>query len=233
MVARARQNPFRHSPERCAPFAMTSFWHESTGPDIKGVPANMALAPCGFARHASIARVCRPLRGRSGSPRASGTGLRHDLPPRVRLGVTSHLVRFASFSQILTSRFLHQGKNRRRSVPESSLTEAAAIPPAGNVLAARVPAGPASDINVTGIPGGTAGPSPTSGITIDTNMRAGGDPMYTVRPDACPFTELLVERDIPVSIHSGRGRYLPIGTRCKSRLAIPQDHASKLLSPEG
>jgi hypothetical protein len=118
-------------------------------------------------------------------------------------------------------------------VPESSLTEEAAIPPAGNILAARVPAGPASDINVTGTPGCMAGPSPTRGMTIDTNMRAGGDPMYSVRPDARPFTELLVERDIPVRIHSGRGHCLPIGTRCKSRLAIPQDHASKLLSPEG
>ena len=118
-------------------------------------------------------------------------------------------------------------------MPESSLTEAAAIPPAGNILAARVPAGHASGINVTGIPGCMAGPSSVRDMTIPEYMRVGGDPMSSVRPDTRPFTELLVERDIPVIIHSGRGHSLPIGTRCKSRLAIPQDHASKLLSPEG
>jgi hypothetical protein len=115
-------------------------------------------------------------------------------------------------------------------MPESSLTEEAAIPPAGNILAARVPAGPASDVNVTGIPGCMAGRSPAWDMTIGATMRAGDDPMFSARPDAPPLAELLVERDIPVLIHSGRCRPLPVGTRCISRLAIPQDHASKLLS---
>jgi hypothetical protein len=105
-------------------------------------------------------------------------------------------------------------------MPESSLTEEAAIPPAGH----------ASDVNVTGIPGGMAGQSPARGMTIDTTKRAGDDPMFSARPDTRPSTELLVERDIPVLIHSGRRRSSPVGTRCTSHLAIPQDHASKLHS---
>jgi hypothetical protein len=96
-------------------------------------------------------------------------------------------------------------------MPESSLTEDAAIPPAG-------------------IPGCMAGQSPTWGMTIDTTTPAGDDPMFSAHPDARPFTELLVERDIPVLIHFGRRRSLPVGTRCTSHLAIPQDHASKLHS---
>jgi len=115
-------------------------------------------------------------------------------------------------------------------MPESSLTEEAAISPAGNILTARVPAGRASDVDVTGIPGCMAGRSPAWGMTIGAATRAGDDLMLGTRPDARPFTELLVERDIPVLTHSDRRRSLPVGTRCMSRLAIPQDHASKLLS---
>jgi hypothetical protein len=37
-------------------------------------------------------------------------------------------------------------------MPESSLAEEAAISPAGNVLAPRIPAGHATGVNVTGIP---------------------------------------------------------------------------------
>jgi hypothetical protein len=115
-------------------------------------------------------------------------------------------------------------------MPESSLTEEAAIPPAGDILVARIPAGHASGVNVTGIPGCMAGQSSAQGMTIDTTTPAGDDPMFSAHRDARPFTELLVERDIPVLIHSGRRRSLPAGTRCTSHLAIPQDHASKLHS---
>ena len=81
IIARVRQNPFLHSPERRAPFAMTSPMHASTSPDIKVAPANLPLASCSFARHASIARVCGSPRRRSGSPPASDARLRDDLPP--------------------------------------------------------------------------------------------------------------------------------------------------------
>jgi hypothetical protein len=88
------QNPFRHSPEHCAPFAMTSPMYASTGPDIKVVSAILPLASCGFAAHASIARVCGAPRGRSGSSRASDTGLRGGLAPQDYLGAMSYLACF-------------------------------------------------------------------------------------------------------------------------------------------
>jgi hypothetical protein len=88
------QNPFRHCPEHCAPFAMTSPMYARTGPDIKVVPANLALASCGFAAHANIARVCGAPRGRSGSSRASDTGLRGGLVPQGYLGTMSYLACF-------------------------------------------------------------------------------------------------------------------------------------------
>jgi hypothetical protein len=138
-------------------------------------------------------------------------------------------------------------------MPESSLTEEAAIPPAGNVSAARVPSGPAIEVNVTGIPDRTAGQSPAWSMTIDANTRVGDGPMFKARPDVHPSRELLVERDKPVLIHHGQwtfdllrgiresmvscsrgpGDLPPNGTRISISLAGPRDHASQLLSPEG
>jgi hypothetical protein len=138
-------------------------------------------------------------------------------------------------------------------MPESSLTEEAAIPPAGNIAAARVLSGHAIEVNVTGIPGRTARPLPAWNITIDANSRAGGGSMLNVCPDVHPSSELLVERHKPMLIHHGqrtfdllrgirksivsrsrgRGDSPPSGTRTFISLAGPRDHASNLLSPEG
>ncbi len=140
-------------------------------------------------------------------------------------------------------------------MPESSLTEETAIPPAGNVFAARVPAGHASGVNVTGIQRRMAGQSPTRSMTIDANAHGGDDPMFSTPSDAYPFIELPVERDMPVIIHcdrpifglpwgieepiasraGGGGSSLPSGTRMSislssTSLSLQQDRASKLLS---
>jgi len=55
-------------------------------------------------------------------------------------------------------------------MPESSLAEEAAIPPAGNVHGARIPAGHASGVNVTGIPDRRGGQAPGWGITAGANI---------------------------------------------------------------
>jgi hypothetical protein len=138
-------------------------------------------------------------------------------------------------------------------MPESSLTEEAAIPSAGNVSAARVPSGHPTEVNVTGIPARTAGQSPAWSMTIDANTRVGDGSMFNARPDVHPSRELLVERDKPVLTHHsqrifglprgirepivscsrGRGDSPPSGTQISISLSGPRDHASKLLSPEG
>jgi hypothetical protein len=138
-------------------------------------------------------------------------------------------------------------------MPESSLTEEAAIPPAGNVSGARVPSGHAIEVNVTGIPGRTARQGPAWSMTIDANTRVGDGSTFNVRPDVHPSGELLVEGEKPalirhgqrifdlprgirepiVSCSRGRGDSPPSGTRISSSLAGPRAHASKLLSPEG
>jgi hypothetical protein len=94
-----------------------------------------------------------------------------------------------------------EGKNRRRSMPESSLAEEAAIPPAGHVLAARIPAGHASGVNVTGIPDRRGGQPPAWGMITDANIRADDDPGEA-------FSR----------------------ARTPSRSALSHHHASKLLS---
>lgn len=124
-------------------------------------------------------------------------------------------------------------------MPESSLTEEAAIPPTGDVRTSRVPAEHAIDVNVTGVPGRMAGRSPAWGVTIDANAHAGGDPIFGLRPDVHPSVELLVERDIPVLIHygqpiascpGGRGNSSASGARMSISVSSTHDYASKLLS---
>lgn len=175
--------------------------HASTGPDIKVVPGNLPLAPCGFARHANIARVC----GTHAGDQARHEHPTQDFAMTCRRKTTWTLCRIKYALSVfvdLDQQIFTKGKNRRRSVPESSLTEEAAIP-----------------------------------------------------PDAYPFIELLVERDMPVLIHcdqpifglprgieepiasraGGGGSSLPSGTRMSislSSTSLPrqQDRASKLLS---
>jgi hypothetical protein len=114
---------------------MTSPMHTSAAQGIEVASAILPLASSCFARHANIARVC-------GLPRCDPA--RHEHPMQVFamthrgqhcLGVTPHLVSFTSIRRLLTSSS-PDGMNRRRSMPESSLTEGAAIALDGNVLVA-------------------------------------------------------------------------------------------------
>jgi hypothetical protein len=91
------QNPFQRSPEPRALFAMTSLWHECTGPDTRAASANLPLAPCDFARHANIARVCPHCPGGHARHEHPGTGLRDDGPARGHLGVMSYFSKFCQF----------------------------------------------------------------------------------------------------------------------------------------
>jgi hypothetical protein len=104
-------------------------------------------------------------------------------------------------------------------MPESSLAEEAAIPPAGNVLAARIPAGHTSGINVTGIPGRR---QPSAwGTTTDANGCVGDDPVFSARPGLYPFTEWPVERDRPAPIRNGRPIFPCPAGRATHRRAAP------------
>jgi hypothetical protein len=194
IVARDRQNPFAHSLECCAPFAMTSSMHAPASPDIEAAPADLPLASCGFARHANIARVCGTPCGRSGSPGPSVQDFAmayHRKPIWALYRICYVLsVLIDAGQQIFT-----EGKNRRRSMPESSLAEEAAIPPAGNVLAVRIPAGRTSGVNGTGVPDRRGGQPPAWGMTTDANGCVGDDPVFSARPGLrssqnCPPDEI-------------------------------------------
>jgi len=118
---------------------MTSFMHTSSGPGIEVAPAISSLAACGFARHANLARVC-------GAPRCGPARHEHPMQGFVmtryrkhRLGVMPYLAGFTGARKPLISSF-PDGKNRRGSMPESSLTEDAEITPDGNVSIASAPA---------------------------------------------------------------------------------------------
>lgn len=145
---------------------MTSLMHTSTGADIEVAQPILPLGSCGFGRHASIAAVC-------GAPRCDRA--RHEHPKqgfamsRYRkhsMEAMPYLACSTGVRKLLTSSF-PDGKNRRGSVPESSLTEDAEITPDGNVSAASAPAA----------------------IGVD------DDPMFSGRPGAHTPMELLVERD--------------------------------------
>ena len=181
---------------------MTSLMHASTGLGIGVALTISPLASCGFARHANIARVC-------GAPRCGPA--RHEHPMqhfamtryrKHRLGVMPSLAGFTGARKLLTSGF-PDGKNRRGSMPESSLTEDAEITPDGNVSAASAPA--AIGVDVTGIPSRTA----ERGMIIDTHMRADDDPMLSRRPDVHSPTELLVNRNTPVPVNRDRSISAP------------------------
>jgi len=103
--------------------------HASTGADIAAAPTNLPLASCGFARHASIARVCGTPCGLSGSPgplvrNFAATGHHHSIWALCRICY----ILVVSISADTGQQIFTEGKNRRRSMPESSLTEEAAIP---------------------------------------------------------------------------------------------------------
>lgn len=89
IVARTRRILFDTARSTLFFIAMTSLMHASTGPDIKVASGNLPLAPCGFARHANIARVC----GTHAATRLA-TSIRHRtsrcLPPQDYLGVMSY-----------------------------------------------------------------------------------------------------------------------------------------------
>jgi hypothetical protein len=112
------------------------------------------------------------------------------------------LAGFTGARKLLITSF-PDGKNRRGSMPESSLTEDAQITPDGNVSAASARA--ATGVDVTGIPSRTAG----LGMVIDTHMRVAGGPMLGRRPDVRPPMELLVKRDTPVLINRDRSISAP------------------------
>jgi hypothetical protein len=124
-------------------------------------------------------------------------------------------------------------------MPESSLAEEAAIPPAGNVPAARIPAGRTSGVNGTGIPDRRGGQPPAWGMTADANGCIGDDPVFSARPGLrgspyCPPDE----RYPRSSAAAGRSSPVPDGglthhraaPERHSRSAISLHHASKLLS---
>jgi len=148
---------------------MTSFMHTSSGPGIEVAPAISSLAACGFARHANLARVC-------GAPRCGPARHEHPMQGFVmtryrkhRLGVMPYLAGFTGARKPLISSF-PDGKNRRGSMPESSLTEDAEITPEGNIAGASAPA--AIGVDVTGIPSRTV----ERVMIVDAHMRVDDDP---------------------------------------------------------
>jgi hypothetical protein len=131
IIAWTRQNPLLHSLECCAPFAMTSPMHAPAGADgeTEAAPTNLPLASCGFARHANIARVCGTPYGLSGSsgPSARNFAMTCRRKPLWALCRVCYVLS-VSISVDTGQQVFTEGKNRRRSMPESSLTEEAAIP---------------------------------------------------------------------------------------------------------
>jgi hypothetical protein len=110
---------------------MTSPMHAPAGADVEteAAPTNLPLVSWGFARHASIARVCAAPRGLSGSPGPSVRNFAmicHRKPVWALCRIC--LVLLVPIPVDTGQQIVTEGKNRRRSMPESSLTEEAAIP---------------------------------------------------------------------------------------------------------
>ena len=162
-----------------------------------------------------------------------------------RLDVMSHSVGFTGVRRLLTSNS-PDGANRGRSMPESSLTEEAAITPDGNVHAASTRA--TIGVDATGIPSRMAGqlplfhPSasrpeslgsrgedekgspPTRGMIIDAHTRVDDNSVLSGRADLHPFMELLAERDTPVLIHGGQSIFV-LPERAGRTREAPQEEA--------
>jgi hypothetical protein len=196
---------------------MTSSVHTSADPGIEVGSTILPLASCGFARHANIARVCD-------TPRCDPARHEHPMQAfamarrgRHRLGVMSHLVSFTGARRLLTSSS-PDGANRRRSMPESSLTEEAAITTGGNVLAAR------PDMHSS------------MALLVERNRSApiDGDQRISLSPSSSRLPTYSEPEPA-----DGRGSIPPFRwvlsrhTRMSISKAVLHDHASRLLSPEG
>jgi len=106
-------------------------------------------------------------------------------------------------------------------MPESSLTEEAAITPDGNVPAASARA--TIGVDATGIPSRMA---PARGMIIDAHVN--DYPAFGGRADIHPLTEFQVERDTPLLIHGGQSvLFLPRVLSSHTRMSISKSGTSR------